>query len=220
MKLDRMLQLVDNLVLYEKDFVTLNILMNNLEPKLFVKIMEEILEENLFFSDFERIFTDDYARQLENNFEKQQQLQIEIQRLVSFREEITGDTFSNNPATTMIGIPKPSEQDQYMPFYEDITSEERETLIYHLFDYQENDSLLVRAAKMKVRESVYSSDFNQNDLLLFLDSYIIPIDFEHQTLNKDDINFILENNLTEDEVKKMKAFAIFLKRKEYDFGGV
>ena len=102
-----------------------------------------------------------------------------------------------------------------MDFYKDIASEERDIIIRSLFEYDENDPDLVVAAKIKLRDKLFKEnpDFSKDDLLLFSESYILPIDFRFQILNKNDRNFMLENNLTDDEMKKIKTLSIFLKQK-------
>jgi hypothetical protein len=50
------LEKIDNLKLYEKDYDTLLNLLNNADDKFFVKVLEEILNGNLYIQDFERFF--------------------------------------------------------------------------------------------------------------------------------------------------------------------
>jgi len=217
MKLNKMLQLVDNMVLYSKDYDILNNLLNNLDSKLFVKIMEEILEGNLYFSDFERFFTEDYEKQLEINLENQKRIKTEISRMIYFKQTILEESYTFDGNTNMIGIPRPSDLDtELLTLYETLSEEERQSIIYHLFDFNESETVLERAAKLIIRDNLLSetTEYNEQDLLLFADSYIIPIDFKHQIINDNDINFMLENNLTEDQIKKMKSLSIFLRRKE------
>jgi hypothetical protein len=207
-----MLDLVDKMPIYERDYPIINSLLENLESSLFVKILEEVLEENIFFSDFERIFPDEsYAETLKENLEKQEELRNEITRLVYFRKEILGENFDQRLRT---GIPLPDETSPYLDFYNDISSEERDIIIRSLFEYNENDSDLVRGAKIELRNKILIQDsgFSKDDLLLFAESFILPLDFRHQVLNRNDRNFMLENNLSDDEMKKIKTLSLFLKR--------
>ena len=213
-----MLDLVDKMPIYEKDYKIINDLLENLDSALFVKIIEEVLEENIFFSDFERIFPDDrYVETLRENFEKQEELRKEISRLVYFRKEILGESFDER---LNVGLPLPGETSPYLDFYNDIADEERDIIIRSLFEHDENDSYLVTAAKIGLREKLFTQDsgFSKDDLLLFAESYILPLDFRYQVLNKNDKNFMLENNLTDDEMKKIKTLSIFLKRKNEVIG--
>lgn len=56
-----------------------------------------------------------------------------------------------------------------------------------------------------------------NKILLFAEKEMIPLETEYQYLNKTDTNFMLENNLTEEQMKKMKALATFIRKKELEF---
>jgi hypothetical protein len=91
-------------------------------------------------------------------------------------------------------------------------SKERDIMTRFLFEFNENDSELTIAAKIELKERFFNGEFEKEDLLLFADSFILPLDFRYQLLNQNDLNFMLENNLTEDEMKKIKSLSIFLKK--------
>lgn len=213
--LEYMLTAIDTLVIHDSDYNILLNLINNLDSKLFIKVMEEILEGQLFLSDFEPIFGKEYTEDLEKNIIQQKELEEGILRFINFRKSITSDSFSYDPGTDMIGIMRPSETSDYFDIYSELSEEEISILQYHIFDINEDDDILKRAVKNKIRDEILlGTNFDTNDLLLFANEYIVPINMEHQILNKNDKNFMIANNLTEEEVKKMKALAIYLRRKE------
>jgi hypothetical protein len=213
---------VQDLPIYEKDYNTILFLMNNLEPKLFVKIIEEIVEGNLFISDFERIFSDEaYSDMLKNNLEKQAELDAKMKKLINFRKTILNDeTFTLDPKTNFIGIRRVNkETDPGYEFYEEERQRVRDNLISELFYTMSNDSDIVRAVKLRLYRLILmnQSAYSPDDLLIFAKSYIIPLSIEEETLDKFDYEFMFSNGITELEMKKVKVLSKLLKRK--DLGG-
>lgn len=93
MKLSELIEKTNSLVLYEKDYNTIVKLASSCSDRLFVRIIDEILKGNLYFSDFEPIFSDEkYSNFLSKNLENQLKINEEISRLVAFRQSITDDT--------------------------------------------------------------------------------------------------------------------------------
>jgi len=214
-KINDFLKKIDAMEIYEKDYETIQNLLNNVDDRLFVKIIEEVINGNLFFSDFERVFQDTkYVDILKANFESQQKLSTELSRLIDFRKNILGEKYYYNDASnTKIGIPLQPKDGKYSDFYQTISDETLSELYYQLFDVMENDNDIVRASKIRIYETLFQNQqFNKDDLLFFASSYIIPLSYENQTLNGSDITFMTENNLTEDQVKKIKTLSLFLKR--------
>jgi hypothetical protein len=216
MRKEQMMQALDNFPIYEKDYSTILNLMDNLEDKLFVKIIEEILEGRLFFSDFERIFADEtYAVTLKNNFEAQEELKKELDRTLAFRKITDGINFTIDPKVTRIGITVPSEGTEMRDFYDEIKDEVIKDQLYHLFDTVDSDTPVIKAAKLRVYNAFQSNEISEEDFLLFARDYILPISIEHQILDKSDMQFMIENNLSEIQMKKMKALSYFLRREVY-----
>jgi hypothetical protein len=211
----QMLEAVDRLYIYEEDFKTINKLMDSLEDSLFVKIIEEILEGNLFFSDFENIFKDEaYSLTLKNNLESQNRLKIEIERTLAFRKKLEGDQFSIDPTTTRIGITVPSEGTDMRSFYNEIKIENIKNQVYSLFEMLPNDNETVKAAKLRIYNAFQNNEISEEDFLLFARDFILPISIEGQLLDISDLKFMTENKLTEDQMKKIKAFSYFLRRED------
>jgi len=209
---DEMIAAVDNMAIYEKDYKTLSFLIANLEDGLFVKILEEILLENLFISDFERIFSDSsYTSVLAKNLEAQDNLKKELDRLIAFR----GQT---NQSTTLLGMYSPADP-MLRTFYETIKDEEIENQLYGMFETKPSDDDLNRTLKIRIFEALTNGEISKDDFLLFAREYILPISIEHQILNKGDLQFALQNNISEDQVKKLKAVSYFIRRLSYKGGG-
>jgi hypothetical protein len=204
---DEMINAVDRMVIYKKDYETLSLLMANLEDSLFVKILEEILLGNLFFSDFERIFSDSsYSSTLKRNLEAQDKLKKELDRLTAFRDQ-------TDQAISLIGLYPPADQNLRV-FYNQIKDEEIESQLYSIFESNEDPLGL----KLRIFEALQSGQISKEDFLLFSREYILPISIEHQILNKSDLQFATQNNLSEDQVKKIKALSYFIRRLNYKGG--
>lgn len=56
---------------------------------------------------------------------------------------------------------------------------------------------------------------NPNDILFSANEYIIPIDYRFQTLTAADKVFKTQNNLSDDEIRKMKSLYMYLKYNNY-----
>jgi hypothetical protein len=214
---------INELPIYEKDYDTLNFLMNNLEPKLFVKIMEEVVDGNLFISDFERIFSDTtYSSVLKDNLKKQAELDELLKRVVDFRQAILKDpTFFLDPKTSAIGIRRVNNPDD--PGYELYTNEYQRTrnkLIRDMFSSMPNDNEVVKAVKLRIYSLLQSNQslgFSFEDLLLFAKSYILPLSIENEILDVYDYEFMYANGISELDMKKIKILTKLLKRS--DAGG-
>jgi hypothetical protein len=210
---DEMISRVNNLRLYEKDYDTLLKLMNNADDKFFVKVLEEILNGTLYIQDFERLFEDTkYEEALYQNFENQRRIKTEITRLIDYRKNILNEVYDVEISTTKLGLLRPLDTSSYKDLYNTVDEEVREDLIYQILSVKPNDQAIVRDAKVKFLTAYENGEITHDDILLFAEDHIIPIDYRYQTLNDADNEFMYENKLTEDEMKKIKTLSLFLRR--------
>jgi hypothetical protein len=210
-----MLTKIDELVIYQKDYDVIRVLLNNTSDEFFVKVIEEILLGNLYFSDFERIFpSGTYETIIKQNLESQDKLRREIERTIAFRREVENANYNIDLKNTKLGVFLPDEGSELYDFYEEERVNVIDNQIYELLETIPTDNDLVRTAKFKIYEALENGDISKEDFLLFAKDYIVPISFEHQVLDKSDINFMIENNLTEEQVKKIKALSLFIKKSE------
>jgi hypothetical protein len=211
----KMLTKIDGLVIYQKDYDVIRVLLNNTSDEFFVKVIEEILLGNLYFSDFERIFpSGTYETIIKQNLESQDKLRREIERTIAFRREVENANYNIDLKNTKLGVFLPDEGSELYDFYEEERVNVIDNQIYELLETIPTDNDLVRTAKFKIYEALKNGDISKEDFLLFAKDYIVPISFEHQVLDKSDINFMIENNLTEEQVKKIKALSLFIKKSE------
>jgi hypothetical protein len=70
MTLDEIMNSIETTSFYTEDVPTILQMLDCLTPEEFTKCLEEILEGNLFFSDFKDLFVNtDYSKNLEKTFE-------------------------------------------------------------------------------------------------------------------------------------------------------
>lgn len=210
----QILDKIDDLIIHEKDYDTLSILLNIADERFFVKVMEEILDGNLFIQDFERWFSRDesYENILEQNLRTQLKLKTEIQRLIDYRKNILGEIYSAEDISKSMALIKPLDDENYKDLYYEQDKYIKEDTIYQLLTIKSEDNELIKTAKTKIMKAYKNNEITRDDILLFADNHIIPISYEHQVINSVDNEFMYENNLTEDEMKKIKALAIFFRR--------
>ena len=216
MRRDEMIKRIDNLQIHEKDYDTLLNLLNNADDRFFVKVLEELLEGNLYLQDFERIFSDNrYENVLEQNLMTQRNLQKEIQRLIDYRTNILKEVYDID-SFGKLGIPRQINGSFYDSLYETLDAEIKDDLIYQLLEVSPQDTEIIRDSKIKILSKFTSGEVSRNDILLFANSHIIPIAYEYQTLNNADNEFMYERGLTEEQMKKIKALATFFRRNNFE----
>jgi hypothetical protein len=213
-KIKSFLEKIDAINIYEKDYDTLLNLMNNADSRLFVKILEEFVNGKLDLSTFEKVFSDDsYGLMISQNLEVQANLKKEIERLVMYRRDTLGEQFFLNPEETGLGIPSNHSTvfENITDFYNSIKGDNTDELLYQLFSNSELDDDITRAIKAKIYSEVSLSGDN-GKLLFYSNEYIVPMDPRYQILNKSDEVFMRENNISEEQMKKIKALSAYLRR--------
>lgn len=76
-------------------------------------------------------------------------------------------------------------------------------IIYAYVNSQEN--LTLKSQNMSPRDVL-------NKILFFAQKQIVPVEFESQVLDKTDVDFMIANDCNEDDIKKLKSLAIFLRK--------
>jgi hypothetical protein len=205
---------IDKMAIYQKDYDAITALLALEDDRLFVKVIEEIAEGALRFTDLYRIFGDQkYASVLASNLESQQRLKEEIERTIAFRREFGPDPdYSIDPMTTKIGVTVQETGAPAKAFYDASEQDERSQQIYTLLSPDQSDDLVTRRLKLAIYSAFQSGSISEDDLMLFARDYIVPISEERQVLNGSDLSFMVENNLTEQQMKKIKALSAFLRR--------
>lgn len=211
---------IDSMILYEKDYDTIDKIMRTTSDKFFVKVLEEIFDGSLFLTDFENIFKDDsYSSIVTNNLEQQKKLREEVLRLLYFRKNILGEEFTVDAINT--GLVNPGDvnvPDELRDLYNEELDDKRDAIISELFSSLPYDDDLTRASKLRLLNEYNQGRMDIEDLFLFNRSYIIPIDYNHQVITKEDQDFMKIYNLTDNDMRKIKSLSNFIK-KEVVIGG-
>ena len=194
-----LLSFVNSMELTESDYTVLLNLTNATTPKLFTKIIEEIALGNLFINDFKSIYGENFKKDIANLIEEQTKLENKVKRLVNFRKYINTN-FINNIIV-----------DHTIDDYSEFLKEEKLDLIYTYLndDPLTTEILLLNGYNMKDR----SLEDLVDTFLFSRDNFMIPIQHKDILLNKYDKNFMMNHNMTEDEMRKMKSLVYYIMHK-------
>ena len=93
MNREQILMGIDNMKnLREKDYATIDFLLKNTSPRLFTKIIEEVLLGNLYISDFESLLSDSQREKYNAIIQQEHELVDYITKLTAFRHKIHQET--------------------------------------------------------------------------------------------------------------------------------
>lgn len=197
---------IDNLNIFAKDYATITKLMDNLDDALFVKILEEVLEGNLYWSDFEEIFSNTgYETLLRTNIPLQEKINRDINNYISLRRELG---FSVDSKKMNIGINytafSEENEKQYQNEYEllELSLNGITTTNTYINNFKEellNNTIFTTAQLKDVRRVIVESDVSDNDksnILNVLDNLIIYNDTrETAQFYKDEYENMRDNHL-------------------------
>lgn len=191
------LEYIDNLPIYEKDYDLFIKLVNNTSPKLFTKIIEEMARGNIYITDFESVLPESTLNKINTQIENQAKIATKLQRLIDFRKSI--DTDKN----LQIAFDNPT----YKAFIE------KDEIINKMYDYL--NPYAYSGSERDLRLSLLEKAINNPEtVILSPDDYIVAIQYDDIELTQDDLNFMEENNLTEDDIKKIKSLSLYLLNRE------
>ena len=199
---------VNNMTLYDgQDYEILKSMILNMEPTLFVKILEEIKNNHLSLKDFYRIFeSSNYGNTIANSLENQANLYDEytllINQLLDYQIIQEGDRLDNlvTFATVDINDKKYSvaEVEKIQQIFE-LYIKDTEDPYKEFFKDKVFSDFLKEIRGEKVTVSAL------NDILLSMQDYLVPVDYRYITLTDDDKNYAYENEISTDQMKKLKS---------------
>lgn len=208
-----MLTRLDEITFREKDYKTMLYLVKNTTPKLFVKIFEEILLGNLYISDFELVFSPDVSRIMDESLEIQDKIALQYRNMLELRKLMGRYTKIEEGES----IESKFLEDQLIiadnPSSEEMITEQQFLKSNHALSFiQSLNPSLPKEFGIKIYEAIIS---NPDVLLLETDKYNIPLEMDNIVLDISDQEFMAANNLTKDQMKKMKALANYMMFKKY-----
>ena len=83
---EELLKAIDEMTIYAKDYNVITDLLGRATPAFFTKVLEEVIDGNLYWSDFEKFFANtNYPNLLDKQLEIQGRLEDQVQKYISFR---------------------------------------------------------------------------------------------------------------------------------------
>lgn len=204
-------EFIDNLNITDGEYgnyATLLELVQNADAALFTKIVEEVKNGNISFNDFTKWIGVDYSYDIETVLNAQEKLYMEYQMLREY-------TLEKNTALQNYGIVLDDSTKQLITTYKNNNNSavnvEKSNIIMSLLSKHSNN-VLEDVYKSRMINLILSNtdDSTLDSFLMSIHDFIVPVDYNHVVLNTYDKSFMKENNMTEDEMKKMKSFAAFL----------
>lgn len=222
-EIDNILDSIDNLPIYKKDFDIIQEIINKGDPKLFSVILESVINGDLYWSDFEKILVHtNYNNFVLNTLESQKEMSEELFKMAALRNSIIGDSWST-PKGIALGEHTDNTESE-TAIYNLEYKRNRDNILYEITQINENDNELSILCKIRLYNYITNyihgdksdNSLNPDDIFLFINDLLIPVDSRYQVLDATDIMFMNEHNLTEDQMKKYKATAFFLRKMNYE----
>lgn len=230
--IDNILEKIDKMTIYSKDYDIILSLLDNIDTRLFYTIVESVLEGDISWTDFESFLRNtNYNNLLESSLESQEKLKDEYYKILRLREAIYGNLVTKNRlfkdgiyGLSNLGLRFSSNESQIVKdIYKKEFNDIQDNFIYDLLQISPDDNDLEIVCKIKLLDYILSKEIykDTNDvpeldnLFFYTGEYIVPVSEGHQILTTTDRNFMLENNMTEDEMKKFKATEYLLRTSSY-----
>lgn len=178
---EELLRAIDEMDIYTKDYDVISELLSRATPAFFTKVLEEVLDGVLYWSDFEQIFANTrYPDILEEQLDIQGRLESQVQKYINFRnmtmEEFNSseETFAFVPPALATKPEKPiddatnEEKEEYKTklkaynrrqFYDAEYKKIRDQLIYDITKPDANDTILTQAYKIKIYNAIKNAEF-------------------------------------------------------------
>ena len=249
MNREQILKGIDNMKnLREKDYDTLDFLLKNTSPRLFTKIIEEILLGNLYISDFESLLSDSQRERYNAIIQQECELVDYISKLTAFREKIYTETqnYGIHKADKIIEagdytdeqkkeIYEDNKEKYDIPVYisneiynadKDYKSFIKDNVLLSLFESEHSDNAILKEIKLELYNKIYEAN-DENSIKLKNaiivspnkdNDILIPISYHRVILDSFDIEYMKDHNISEEEMKKIKSMMLFLSNK-YPQGG-
>lgn len=187
---------IDNMTISDKYYDIILDLLNNTSDKLFTKIIEEIKDGNLKYEDFTSVFGNsvDFSEYFDNQHTAiMQKKAIDAANIANTNRFIESQVYTSDSQ---------------------IVKTERENILSDIFMNlsKKNEAETIAAAEIipALLNSASSREEFINNMLLSLEDFVVPMDYNLIKLNSFDLKYMLDNNISETDMKKMKAFTIYL----------
>lgn len=134
---NKIIDYIDNMILYDREYDVVKTLIDNADPRFFTKVLEEVVDGNMYWIDFYPILdTPRFREMLSDTMETQAKLYDEIRKMSEFRENITTLSYKNN-----LGISRSDRS------YEELSKAYHDERLYNLLQYTQTDNIMTIACK-------------------------------------------------------------------------
>lgn len=194
---NELISYINDTTFYKEDAEIINNMINNMDSRLFVKVVEEIMLGNLYWSDFKPIYNDDkFSTVISDSIKSQSEFNERLQQFISYHNNINNSVFDTlvNTNSKVISI-------------------EKRNKIYSLL-LSENKNPIDQYYTNKMIDYLLEDDSDENDrildMLLSADEYVVPVSWEDIEVNDVDLAYCSSNNIKIDDFKKTKSLALYL----------
>lgn len=167
---DTMLDNIESLIIYENDYPTIKKILATDDSNFIAAIIEEVINGNLYWSDFETVFPEEYMNTVSSSIESQAKLREEIQRLVSFRKwaKVNSEEYStienaNKEMQILLSsegiINYTNDSGNENDIWKKEYKEKRNDMLYSILVHKESDSPLVAAYKEKLFNAIQNGKY-------------------------------------------------------------
>lgn len=166
--IDTMLDNIDTMLIYEDDYPTIKKILATGNNDFIAAVIEEVINGNLYWSDFETVFPAEYSELVGSSIEMQANLRKEIQRLVNLRKWANADkTKYNTVSTTEANI----ELQKHLlsegiiniegdnKFWKEEYKAKRDDLLYSILRHNGNDSPLEAFYREKLFNAIQNGKY-------------------------------------------------------------
>lgn len=194
---NELISYISSTTFYKEDAEIINSMINSMDSRLFVKVVEEIMLGNLYWSDFKPIYNDDkFSTVISDSVKSQSEFNERLQQFISYHNNISNSVFDTlvNTNSKVISI-------------------EKRNKIYSLL-LSENKNPVDQYYTNKMIDYLLEDDSDENDrildMLLSADEYVVPVTWEDVEVNDIDLAYCSSNNIKINDFKKTKSLALYL----------
>ena len=182
---EELLKAIDEMTIYAKDYNVITDLLGRATPAFFTKVLEEVIDGNLYWSDFEKFFANtNYPKLLDKQLETQGRLEDQVQKYISFRNmniedfnrseqkfafipplkpiESNYEHDINNKLTDEAEILYNNDLEKYtkeLNFYNSEYKKQRDQIIYDITKPGKDDNILIQAYKIKIYNAIKNGEY-------------------------------------------------------------
>lgn len=192
---EEILASIDSMTIYKDDVEVIQNLLKYCNDTLFVKIMEEIFLGNLLFSDLKPIFNSpEYTNLLEKSLSFQTAFSEYYKK---YSDLLTAKNLTND--LKLVNL---------MTIDRNIVFLEKKNQIYSILFSKTGDAMTEFYQNIALQD-ILNNPSNLDNILLSVSDYIVPIDYNYIQLTEADTLFMKQEQISEEEMKKIKSVALW-----------